>query len=193
MGLDSVELLVEWEKYFNIQIPDLEAEKINTVQDAVNNISKHLNISEENSSIKDDIFNTIQSTFIKLGYIQNKVNYSDYVANFIPDNNNETWKKISNELNLKIWPPTRGHDDNLLNRTVSKIFWIPKFNYNTLTFGQFTDAVCGYNYEKLISNQGIKSKYEIYIAVMGITVDKIGIDIYEFESNKTFHGDFGID
>lgn len=33
MGLDSVELLVEIEEAFNIEISNLEAEKINTIKD----------------------------------------------------------------------------------------------------------------------------------------------------------------
>ena len=32
MGLDSIELVMEIENYFGIQIPDAEAEKIYTIQ-----------------------------------------------------------------------------------------------------------------------------------------------------------------
>jgi acyl carrier protein len=35
-SLDTVELVMEFEKAFNIQIPDEDAEKISTVGDAVN-------------------------------------------------------------------------------------------------------------------------------------------------------------
>ena len=35
-SLDTVELVMEFEKVFNIQIPDEDAEKISTVGDAVN-------------------------------------------------------------------------------------------------------------------------------------------------------------
>ena len=37
-SLDTVELVMEFEKAFNLQIPDEDAEKIATVQDAVNYI-----------------------------------------------------------------------------------------------------------------------------------------------------------
>lgn len=39
-SLDTVELVMEFEKAFNIQIPDEDAEKISTVGDAVSYLSK---------------------------------------------------------------------------------------------------------------------------------------------------------
>lgn len=35
MGFDSVELIIEWEKFFEIKIPDVEAQKIASNQVAV--------------------------------------------------------------------------------------------------------------------------------------------------------------
>ena len=40
-SLDTVELIMEFEKEFNIAIPDEEAEKIGTVGDAINNIQNN--------------------------------------------------------------------------------------------------------------------------------------------------------
>jgi acyl carrier protein len=42
-SLDTVELVMEFEDHFNISIPDEEAEKIQTVGDAVNFIVSHTN------------------------------------------------------------------------------------------------------------------------------------------------------
>lgn len=41
-SLDTVELIMEFEKEFNIQIPDDQAEKISTVGDAIKYIEEHL-------------------------------------------------------------------------------------------------------------------------------------------------------
>ena len=41
MGLDIVEIFMEAEEAFDIEIPDEDAEKIRTVQDAVDYIGKH--------------------------------------------------------------------------------------------------------------------------------------------------------
>jgi acyl carrier protein len=40
-SLDRVELVMAFEEAFDIEIPDEDAEKINTVQDAVTYIGKH--------------------------------------------------------------------------------------------------------------------------------------------------------
>ncbi len=40
-SLDTVELIMEFEKEFNLSIPDDEAEKIGTVGDAINYIESH--------------------------------------------------------------------------------------------------------------------------------------------------------
>ena len=40
-SLDTVELIMEFEKEFNITIPDDVAEKISTVQDAIDYIKEH--------------------------------------------------------------------------------------------------------------------------------------------------------
>ncbi len=40
-SLDTVELIMEFEKEFDITIPDAEAEKIVTVGDAINYIEEH--------------------------------------------------------------------------------------------------------------------------------------------------------
>ena len=41
-SLDTVELIMEFEKEFNISIPDEEAENINTVNQAIEYINAHL-------------------------------------------------------------------------------------------------------------------------------------------------------
>lgn len=42
MGLDSIELIIEIEKAFDISIPDHEAEKLRTVGDLHNSVWNHL-------------------------------------------------------------------------------------------------------------------------------------------------------
>lgn len=41
-SLDTVELVMEFEEHFDLNIPDDEAEKIQTVGDAINYIKKHI-------------------------------------------------------------------------------------------------------------------------------------------------------
>jgi acyl carrier protein len=194
MGLDSVELLMEWEKYFDIQIPDLVAEKINTVQNAVDAISTILNLTDEKADLKDNIFGRLQNAVSKTVATNPSISQSDLVYKVFPDNNKQTWTSISTELGLEIpFPPTKSDDNSLKTKVLTILNWTPKFNYAELTFSDLTDIICGNNSQSLINAKSIKTKYEIYIVLMAITVDKIGIDIYEFKPDKTFTGDFGID
>ncbi len=45
-SLDTVELVMAFEEAFEIEIPDEDAEKIRTVQDAVDYIGKHAKVSK---------------------------------------------------------------------------------------------------------------------------------------------------
>ncbi len=45
-SLDTVELVMAFEEAFDIEIPDEEAEKIKTVQDAVDYIAKNAKVSK---------------------------------------------------------------------------------------------------------------------------------------------------
>jgi len=45
-SLDTVELVMAFEEAFDIEIPDEEAEKIRTVQDATDYISKHAKVGK---------------------------------------------------------------------------------------------------------------------------------------------------
>lgn len=46
-SLDTVELVMAFEEAFDIEIPDEDAEKIRTVQDAVDYISKNAKVSKQ--------------------------------------------------------------------------------------------------------------------------------------------------
>jgi acyl carrier protein len=46
-SLDTVELVMAFEEAFDIEIPDEEAEKIRTVQDAVDYISKNAKVGKQ--------------------------------------------------------------------------------------------------------------------------------------------------
>ena len=49
-SLDTVELIMEFEKAFDIQIPDEDAEKIATVGDAITYIESHKKLIHRNLS-----------------------------------------------------------------------------------------------------------------------------------------------
>jgi acyl carrier protein len=48
-SLDRVELVMAFEEAFDVEIPDEDAEKISTVQDAIDYIGKHANVGKSSS------------------------------------------------------------------------------------------------------------------------------------------------
>jgi len=194
MGLDSVELVMEWERFFEIEIPNQTAEKINTVQDAVDAISAILNVEDDNAKLKQDVFHRLQKAIARTGFTQVVIHQSDLVSSVFPNPDKQKWAALSAALGLEIpFPPGKPKTNFVESKILKVSWWTPKFDYNTLTFSELTDVVCGQNYKVLIDTKSIKTRYEIYSVLMALTVDKIGIDVYEFKPERIFTGDFGID
>jgi hypothetical protein len=193
MGLDSVELIVEWENYFNIEIPNAVAEKISTVQDAVNAIAALRNITRESTLLRENVFQKMQLAAIGFLPSGQTIKLSDLVTQIFPDNTKENWQLLEEQLQLEVPNPPMTRKTKSEGNILNRLAWTPDFDFEQLTFSQLTDVICGANYKALINPKAIVSQYEIYIAIMGITVDKIGIDFYEYAPEKTFCGDFGID
>jgi acyl carrier protein len=195
MGLDSVELLMEVENYFGIRIPDAEAEKIYTIQIMVDSVAAHLNITNEGMELRDQMFQKLVLCIQDLGWTTQKIQLNDLVSDFIPEDNKNVWKDLKNLLKLSI-PEIeiiRSGSNKISDKLKRLINWTPSYEWNQINFEQFVSAVCANNYHELIDKNNITTKYEIYVAVVGITVDKIGVDYYEVAPEKSFTTDLGID
>ena len=192
MGLDSVELLVSFENYFDIQVSDLEAVNITTVQEMVDSVAKHLAISSNSVALKLELFEKLKSQLIQIGIADKKLNLTDRIFSVLDLNDKETLKTLSDNLDLNI-PQPFIDSDNIIKKVFHSITWRPRYDWKTVTVDQFITAILADNYEKVINNKSIKSKYEIFISVIAITVDKIGVDVYEVQPEKKFVSDFGID
>lgn len=180
MGLDSVELLVTFEKHFSIGIPDAEAETIFTVQDMTDTIAKHLDITNNSRDLETRIFQHIKNSAL----ITPGIALTDNISTYISPGDRNNWSALERHLQLEIPPPN----------TKTGIFAPPRnYEWETITAGQFTSVICAHNFRTLTNAANIKSKYEIYIIVMGITADKMGVDYYDITPEKSFTGDFGID
>jgi acyl carrier protein len=195
MGLDSVELVMEVEKYFGIAIPDPEAEKAYTIQAMVDIVARHLNLTGNGMELRDKIFEKVNQALLKLGLINTPVSLADLISKYLFPDNKETWQAFKNELQLKVPKPDtiKRNSPKLIDKIKFAINWTPMYDWSSITVDQFVAAICANNYEELIDKEHIKSTYEIYIAVTAITVDKIGVDYYEIAPEKSFTTDLGVD
>lgn len=196
MGLDSVELLMRFEKEFKKDVPDQDAENICTVGDMINWFYNKLTIYQPDKKVEDTIFNLLKNTFDKLN-LQNDFNYENILRDFVPRNNLITiWKGLEVELNLKI--PELNPQDltekelkgiKFLGLTISK----PKPPILEMTFRRFIELIGALNYEKFVDFDNLTSLFEITIAVIGITQEQCGVDIDEVLFDSSFTNDLGID
>ena len=191
MGLDSVELVMEIENYFGIRIPDSEVEKIYTIQIMVDTVATHLNIAYNGKELRDDIFEKIKVTFLKLGLTNTNIDLTENISKYIAEYDKEFWKSLKIELQLDVPKPDmiKKGSTKLFGKIKSLVSWTPIYDWSAITIDSFITAICANNYEKLINKKNIKSKYEIYVAVMRITVDKIGVSYYEIAPEKSFTSD----
>lgn len=191
MGLESVELLMSIEDYFSIKIPDAEAEQIHTVQDFTDCVAKHLQVTQQYSKLKEDLYEKLQALWITNEVSNANFSIDSPVSIFLDPQDATQWNNVYLQLKLRLPDPVLKHE-SMLSKTFRKI-WKPPYEWQTLTVDDFITAICAQNYEKLINPKNIQSNFEILVAIMGITADRLGLDIYGVQPHKSFVNDFGID
>lgn len=195
MGLDSVELVMEFEKYFNIQISDAITEKIFTVQAAVDVMASFLNVTNETKELQAALLQKINDRLLEKELINQSLNQTELIADKIKTFDKPTWRIIEKETDLNI--PTisfkKKNKSNLSTKMIDYVGLNVDYDLEKLTVANFIEAICAANYKTLIVPEKIKSEYEIYIAISGITVDKVGVDYYEIAPEKSFTRDLGVD
>ncbi len=195
MGLDSVELVLEIEKYFGIRIPDAEAEKTITVQNLVDCVSRHLDIRSDSTDLREQVLSAIIHSLSVLHPEADTPSPTDHISNFLPSENIEEWQRFEETFKLNTPTPALPGQpgSGFWSKVWRKAGWKPMYDWGAITVVDFADAVCAANYKSLLARTSLTSKYEVYIAVAGITAEKIGVDVLEISADKAFVKDLGID
>lgn len=194
MGLDSVELLMEIENYFGIRIPNAEAEQITTIQKMVDSVAAHLNLSNNSFELRDRVFKKIIDS-LPSPPVDKLIGLPDLIHPFVPIDNTAEWKQFVEKTGLEVPRPEieRSYGTKIGDRLRKLLSVKPAYNADEINFDQFVSSTCASNYQSLLNREKVQSLYEIYIAVAGITVDRIGVDIYEISPGKSFTNDLGVD
>jgi hypothetical protein len=189
MGLDGVELVMRIEKYFGIDIPNRQAATMTTVQQTVDVVAEHLQVTDNSTELRDRVFNKLQSAIPN-----SSIGLNDPISKHISIDE-ESWANLKDKLQLNIYIPERKREEkrNWWDKAIGNFTIHPTYDVDTLTIEQLVNAICACNYETFIDNKNIKSRYEIYVAVSGIAMDQCGVDCYEIAPEKSFANDFGID
>lgn len=195
MGLDSVELLIENEIFFNIRILNHEAEKIYTIQNFVDVIAQHLKVESEGMYLQEKVFSIFRVTLRQVKNIKTEIKLKDKISVYLNPDEPAFYLNFTNELKLQT--PRLTYDNkcdlNIIEKLKKLMNWKPNYDWRKLSVEDFINAICIKNYKLLINSKNIKSKYEIYVGVAGITADKTGVDYFEIAPEKSFTYDLGVD
>jgi acyl carrier protein len=104
MGLDSVELIMEFEKVFGIQIPDQDAEKLTTVGSVHDYICNRIQSEKSNRCVTQLVFYKLRK-YCTCSFnipINEFATQTDLNIIFPFENRREVYKSFSNSLKLNI-------------------------------------------------------------------------------------------
>lgn len=194
MGLDTVELIVEFEKFFQIDIPNREAEKMTTVRQATDTIARLLHISATEAPLRDHYFGLIQSA-LSAHTPDKPFTLSANIAPYLSAGDEERWKKLDSTLGLPVHRAAMRQSAPAKSSWWRKhiMVWLPAYDWNNITVDDFILAFCASQYARILRKEKITNYYEILVAVTGITVNKAGVDYYEVSPDSSFTSDLGLD
>jgi acyl carrier protein len=193
MGLDSVELLVRFERYFEVEVPDTVAERLYTPGDVAAWVSQHLGIPASLSSPSREIVaRQLRLLFVARGPVADTT-----VASLLP--NGEAWADYAQQLADQAgwqlpeigWlrpPQTRGWLNQVFN-------WLTAIAPPAPNLYRFTDLInwtLARNYQLLLTKPW-QSQYEVLQAVIGMTSDASGVEVSAIKDESRFTLDLGID
>lgn len=198
MGLDSVMLVMDIEKHFDIRIPDAEAETLYTVGDLVNAVYKRVKTNPADRCKSLLLFNRFRSFFME--YLA--ISREDFVTNrnidelIKPVALKDFWKALSTNLNLELPPLSTLDTDPHKNRNIKFLgvdLWRRNNPTTAITVGELINSTIAINHKKLIDPKNLCSKADVKDAIMGIISEDIGIPVHEIKLEHRFTDDLGVD
>jgi acyl carrier protein len=193
MGLDSVELLVRFEKYFEVDVPDAVAETLATPADVADWISQCLALpAERNSLSREGVERHLEALFA--GFAPTA---DTRLADLLPTG--EVWLQYAQRLADQVgwqlpeigWlqpPRARGWLNQLFNWTTS----VAPPDPNPYCFADLIDWTLARNYDLLVAKPW-HNQYEVLQAIIGMTSDSSGVKVSEIKPSSHFVYDLGID
>lgn len=176
MGLDTVELIMEFENHFNIRFKDEDIQQISRVEEISNLICQMIDITSENK----EEFNSLYALF--QDYFGNHIQLADKISNYLQINN---FQDLSNFLNLKI-----KNYSNILKYIFLDYHFI---KWEELTVEEFINAILITNCKHLFDNNSPKTQYQVYLIVGSIILDRIGCPVYDIQPYASITKDLRID
>jgi hypothetical protein len=181
MGLDSVQIIVETENCFEIEIENYEAESILTVGDLVNCVWSKIEPRDSKACLTQILFFRIRKFFcenlnIKPSQFKPNSHFSEFGKK---DQLKALWSKLESDLKLKL--PTVFTGESVF------IFFMSPSD----TVLDLIDGIIYKNFEVLNKEYGI-SKDAVFSIIASITHEIVGAPRESIISTAKFVDDLGI-
>jgi acyl carrier protein len=193
MGLDTVELIVVFERHFGVEIPDSAAASISSVGEMAAWLGQQVGTTQQRGSVVRETVavqlrqllapmpDTEATPLLQL--LPNRAAQARYAAQLLARHG----LKLPELLATAPRQPT-----GWLARLFGSNQLPPKPALATSTLGDLIDWTVALNYEELL-RPPYRSQYEVEQAVIGLTSDKCGVEVPEIRLTSSFTNDLGMD
>jgi len=195
MGLDSVELLITFEKEFGLEVTDYDAGEMATVGDVATWFHTHLVNSNDNDKTKTELQNKIYQAINKIGLSPNFKVTDSVNTVFEKQNLSQNWEEFQLALNLNIPKPNRYDLEDKIEKSkgIRKLFIKKRSALTSYSFERLIEWIGALNYKKLLESNDGYSLFDVFITVIYLTHDTSGVNIDEIFWDSSFTNDLGID
>jgi acyl carrier protein len=198
MGLDSVTLVVDVEKHFDILIPNGEAEKIYTVQDFADCVFTKVTVNPSHRCRSQILLYRLRSFFVdKLGVDRKEIHPDRKLKDLIHiDELKGTWAQIEEYLLVKLPDLSQLDFDRTIGKEIRFLglkFWTRKTPVTDGTIGDLVNWTLSLNHTKFIDPRNLCSKADIERIITGIISESCGIPVDEIKLEHGIVNDLGLD
>jgi hypothetical protein len=198
MGLDSVALLVDVEKHFNISIPNSEAEKIYTVQDFADCVFTKVSFNPNQKCRSQILFYRFREFFASNFEIaRSEFSPEKKLCSLIPLNElKKTWTEMEQCLSVKLPTLSKLDFDRTKKKEVKILgvkFWTRKTPVTDGTVGDLVRWTLSLNHERFLDARNLCNKADIERILIGLMTESLGIPVDEMKLGHSITDDLGVD
>ena len=198
MGMDSVELIMSFERHFKLEIPDDVSEEIVTVGDMANWLSQQLGVAGQlSSSVRLLVWGQLHTVLVadngKAILYTEATPLREALPNqqYVESCRRQLLSRYELQMPRLAPVPTTPATPSLWERIWGRSLWSPP-SWLTQTLAELIDWLVATNYERLLCLP-LASQYEVEQAVIGITSSSSGVEIEAVQLRSSFTNDLGID
>lgn len=189
MGLDSVELIIEMENYFGIEIPDRELEQIHTPNEMADAFLKRITLLHSKVDLKEELWIQVITALKTLHFPYQNLTPTSVLRDCFPCKDIELeWLEFKASLGLKV--PQLTHEVNL--SLLDKLPYYSKPLTLNHSIARLMECIGMMNYTFMINREALRSAYEVRVAIMGITCECTGVGASDVYGDSSFTSDLGI-